>query len=208
MIADVPGARPVVDSRLAYQGKVWDVRTDRVDLGESGQVQRDYIHHTGAVAIMALDEADRVYLVRQYRHPVQAETWEPPAGLLDVRDEPPVEAAARELYEEADLRAGRWDTLVDFMTSPGGSSEGIRIFLARDLAPVPEGERHARHEEERDMEGRWVPLTEVLESIWAGDVQSPTIVAGALALDAARRSGWELLRPADAPWRRPPSLLG
>ncbi|SEJ70010.1 NUDIX domain-containing protein [Demequina mangrovi] len=207
MIADVPGARPVAQSRLVFQGGVWDVRSDDVDLGESGVVTRDYIHHTGAVAIMALNDADELYLVRQYRHPVQAETWEPPAGLLDLAGEPPVDAAARELHEEADLRAGRWDTLLDFMTSPGGSSEGIRIFLARDLSEVPEAERHARHEEERDMEGRWVPLAEVLASIWAGEAQSPTIVAGALALDAAKRSGWELLRPADAPWRRPPSLL-
>ncbi|WP_062307236.1 NUDIX domain-containing protein [Demequina subtropica] len=207
MIADVPGARPVRESALSFAGKVWDVRSDVVDLGESGVVTRDYIHHTGAVAVMALNEAGEVFLVRQYRHAVRAETWEPPAGLLDVAAEPPVDAAARELYEEADLRAGRWDTLVDFMTSPGGSSEGIRIFLARDITVVPDAERHARHEEERDMEGRWVPLSDVLDSIWAGEVQSPTIVAGALALDAARRSGWELLRPADAPWRRPPSLL-
>ncbi|MDN4476986.1 NUDIX hydrolase [Demequina sp. SYSU T00192] len=207
MIEDVPGARPVVETRLAYEGKVWNVRTDRVDLGESGQVQRDYIHHTGAVGIMAMDEAERVFLVRQYRHAVRAETWEPPAGLLDLRDEPPVEAAARELFEEADLRAARWDTLVDFMTSPGGSSEGIRMFLARDITAVPEAERFQRHEEERDMEGRWVPLDEILASIWAGTAQSPSLVVGALALDAARRSGWQTLRPADAPWRRPPSLL-
>ncbi|WP_062522065.1 NUDIX domain-containing protein [Demequina silvatica] len=207
MIEDVPGARPVVETRLAFEGKVWNVRSDRVDLGESGQVQRDYIHHTGAVGVMALNEAGEVFLVRQYRHPVRAETWEPPAGLLDLRDEPPVEAAARELFEEADLRAARWDTLVDFMTSPGGSSEGIRMFLARDLTAVPEAERFERHEEERDMEGRWVPLADILASIWAGTAQSPSLVVGALALDAALRSDGATLRPADAPWRRPPSLL-
>lgn len=206
MIADVPGARPVLDSSLAYGGRVWDVRSDTLDLGESGVVTRDYILHTGAVAIMAMDDQERVYLVRQYRHPVHAEIWEPPAGLLDMSAESPAAAAARELFEEADLRADRWDTLVDIMPSPGGSSEGIRIFLARSLTVVPEEERHAREEEERDMIGSWVPLDEVVASIWTGDVQCHTLVAGALALDGARRAGWETLRPADAPWRRPPSL--
>ncbi|WP_062389004.1 NUDIX domain-containing protein [Demequina iriomotensis] len=208
MIADVAGARPVLENTLVYAGRVWDVRSDVVDLGESGVVTRDYVHHNGAVAVFAMDEAERVFLVRQYRHPVHRELWEPPAGLLDVRDEPPLDAAARELFEEADLRAGRWDTLIDFLPSPGGSSEGIRIYLAREVTPVPVEERHARAEEERDMEGRWVPLDDVVASVLAGETQCHTLVVGALALDAARRSGFASLRPADAPWHRPPSRLG
>lgn len=206
MLADIPAPRPVVSSEHVFEGKVWDVRSDRVDLGDDRIVQRDYIFHTGAVAIIALNDAGEIYLVRQYRHPVRAECWEPPAGLTDVAAESPVEAAARELCEEADLTAGRWDVLVDFYATPGGSSEGIRVFLARDLAPVPEDERHVRTDEERDMEGRWVPLEDALAAVWAGRASSPTLVIGTLALDAARRAGWSTLRPADAPWRKPPSL--
>src|SRR5687768_11977462 len=96
--------------------------------------ERDYMRHVGAVGVVALDAEDRVVLVRQYRHPLRREIWELPAGLIDVPGEPLVEAAARELAEEADLRAGRFDLLVDANPSPGCSDEVIRLFLARDLS--------------------------------------------------------------------------
>lgn len=199
-LADVVAPRPVLSTVLDFHGKVWDVVTDEVDLGLGGVVHRDYIKHTGAVAIMALNDAGEVFLVRQYRHPVRRELWEPPAGLLDVAHEPPLAAAERELWEEADLRAATWHTLGDFFTTPGGVSERIRIFLARDLTEVPESERFEREAEELEMEGRWVPLPVLLEAIQAGRVGGPTTTVGAYALDAAIRSGFATLRPADAPW--------
>jgi len=203
--ADVPGGRRVLHSRRSFTGKVWDVTTDLVELGEGTVVTRDYMHHPGAVAIFALNDNGQVYLVRQYRHPVRTETWEPPAGLLDVRGEDPLEAAKRELHEEADLTAATWDVLIDFFSSPGGSSEGIRIYLARDLAPVPEDERHDRTDEERDMIGSWVDVPSILAAIERGAVAGPTLLLGAFALDAAMKADFATLRPADAPWRRPPA---
>ena len=202
--ADQPGGRHVLHSRRSFTGRVWDVTSDLVDLGESGVVTRDYMHHPGAVAVFALNEDSQVYLVRQYRHPVRTETWEPPAGLLDVRGEDPLAAAKRELHEEADLTADRWDVLIDFFTSPGGSSEGIRIYLARELQPVPEDERHERDAEERDMVGAWVDVPSILNAIRRADIAGPTLLLGAFALDAAMRADFSTLRPADAPWRRGP----
>lgn len=199
-LADVLAPRPVLSQTLQFKGRVWDVVTDEVDLGAGGVVHRDYVRHTGAVAVMALNDRGEVYLVRQYRHPVGRELWEPPAGLLDVAGEPPLEGAKRELWEEADLRAATWHTLADFFTTPGGVSERIRIFLARDLTEVPENERFDREAEELEMEGRWVPLTELLAGIQAGRVGAPTVSLGAYALDAAVRSGFATLRPADAPF--------
>jgi ADP-ribose pyrophosphatase len=155
--------------------------------------------------IVALNENDEIYLVRQYRHPVGIECWEPPAGLRDVADEPPVEAAKRELYEEADLTAATWHVLADYFPSGGGSSEAVRIFLARDLREVPGPDRHVRTDEERDMVGAWVSLDDVLAAIVAGRVHASSIVVGALAADLARRSGWATLRPADADWLVPPA---
>lgn len=204
LLHDVPGQRPVVATHQRFVGKVWDVSSDEVDLGQGRVVTRDYLKHTGAVAIMALNEAGEVYLVRQYRHPIGAECWEPPAGLLDAPGEAPVEAAKRELFEEADLTAATWHTLVDYHPSGGGTSESVRVFLARDLAEVPEAERHAREDEELDMEGRWVPLETLVASIYAGGVHSSTAVAGGLALHAALLQGLAPLRPADAPWLRAP----
>lgn len=202
-LADLPSSRPVVTTHERFTGKVWDVASDEVDLGDDRVVTRDYVRHTGAVVIVALNERDELYLVRQYRHPVGAECWEPPAGLLDMAGESPVDAARRELHEEADLTATRWDTLVDYYPSGGGSSEAVRIFLARDLDEVPESERHERTDEERDMIGAWVPLDDAVTAVLDGRVHASSAVAGILAADHARRSGFADLRPHDAPWLRP-----
>ncbi|QIM21051.1 NUDIX hydrolase [Phycicoccus sp. HDW14] len=199
-LADRLERRPVVESTLSFRGRVWDVRTDRVDLGEAGVVTRDYVDHTGAVAVLALDDDDRAVVIQQYRHPVAAYDWEVPAGLLDVDGEPPHLTAARELHEEADLEAGRWATLVDHWSSPGGSSEGLRIYLARDLTEVPETERHERQGEELGMPVRRVPLDDLVAGVLAGRLHSPTLVIAVLAAEALRARGWSGLRPADAPW--------
>ena len=202
-LADVPDARPVVAHYERFAGRVWDVVTDVVDLGEAGIVHRDYVSHTGAVVIMALNDLGEVYLVRQYRHPVATECWEPPAGLLDVDGESLVAAAQRELWEEADLKASTWHVLADYFPSGGGSSELVRVFLARGLAEVPLAERFERGEEERDMIGAWVPLSDLVEAVLAGRVRASSAVVGALALERAVREDFASLRPADAPLERP-----
>ena len=203
-LADVAAPRPTLARHERFEGRVWNLVSDEVELGHA-QVTRDFVQHTGAVAMVALNDSDEMYLVRQYRHPVGVECWEPPTGLLDIFDEPPVEAARRELHEEADLTAATWHVLADFFPSGGGSSEAVRVFLARDLATVPEAERHVRTDEEHDMVGAWVPLDEILAAIAAGRVHASSLVVGAMAADQARRAGWSTLRPADAPWLLPPT---
>ena len=189
---DLREPRPVVSHELLHAGRVWDVVGDVVDLGQA-QVVREYVDHPGAVAILALDDGDRVLLLSQYRHPVGHVLWEPPAGLLDVEGELPVAAAARELAEEADLVADTWAVLVDYFSSPGGSSERIVIFLARDLHPAPEV--FAREHEEADMVATWVPLDEAVDGVLSGRLHSPTTVLGVLAAEAARARGWSTLVP-------------
>lgn len=204
-LADAIGSRPVRSSQVRFEGRVWDVVTDRVDLGAAGDVVRDYVRHPGAVGVLALDEQGRVPLVHQYRHPVGMTLWELPAGLLDVDGEPPLDAARRELAEEADLRAGRWHTLIDWLLSPGGTSEAFRCYLARGLSPVLEAELHSRQGEEQGMELRWVDLDEACTGVLAGRLHNPSLVVGVLAACAARDAGWTTLRPADAPWPEHPS---
>lgn len=204
-LTDAIGPKHVPSSTVVFQGRVWDVVSEDVDLGGAGVVTREFIRHPGAVGILALDDDGRVPLVYQYRHPVGMSLWELPAGLLDVAGEPPAEAAARELAEEADLRAGRWHTLMDWMMSPGGMSEAFRLFLARDLTPVPHDERHDRDGEEMDMPTRWFDLDEVRAAVLAGRLHSPSLVVGVLAACAAREEDWATLRPADAPWPEHPA---
>jgi 8-oxo-dGDP phosphatase len=196
---DLAAPREVVHSELLHRGMIWDLVRDTVDLGDAGTVRREYVRHPGAVSVIALDDDDRVLLLRQYRHPVGQELWEPPAGLLDVPGEALQAAAARELAEEADLVAGRWWTLVDYASSPGGSDEALRVFLARDLRAVPEEERHLREAEEHGMPVAWVPLDEAVHAVLQGRVHNPSAVIGVLAAAAARSRGWADLRPADAP---------
>ncbi len=198
-LRDTPVDNAVLDSREIHSGAVWDVRSDDVDLGDGQTVRREFVVHTGAVSVLALDELDRVLLIRQYRHPVGMMLWEPVAGLLDVADESPRTGAARELVEEAGLVADEWHTLVDFETSPGGSSETIRMYLARRLSPVAGG-RPLGSGEERDLPLVWMPLEQVVEKVLAGDFTCPTTVTGALAAITHRNADWQLLRPDTAPW--------
>lgn len=195
---DAVSAR-VVRSDLVYEGRVWNIRRDEVDYNGS-TIVREYMDHTGAVAIVALDDADRVLLIKQYRHPIRARDWEIPAGLLDIDGEPPLASAQRELAEEADLVAGRWDVLADFATTPGGSDESIRIYLARDLSPADE--TFDRTDEEADIEVRWAGLDEVVDAILDRRVHNPSLVVGALAAHTSRARNWATLAPGDAPWPR------
>lgn len=206
-LGDEPSPRRVIHSETVYAGRIWDVVQDTFELstGEKPLV-RDYIDHPGAVAVLVLDEDDRVLLVRQYRHPVGMALWEIPAGLLDVEGEDPLDAAARELSEEADLTAGRWDVLVEIFNSPGSSSEALRIYLAREPQAVPDHELFERTEEEAEMQWQWVPLDEAVQAVLSGRVHNPSAVAGVLAASAARANGFTGLRPANDPWTAHPRL--
>jgi 8-oxo-dGDP phosphatase len=199
-VADEAVALHVVRSEPVFDGLVWDVRRDTVDLGDGQTVTRELIAHTGAVGVIVLNAADEVLLLRQYRHPVASYLWEPPAGLLDIAGEDALVCAKRELLEEADLRADEWHVLLDFYNSPGGSTEAFRCYLARGLHEVPAAERHEREGEERDMATAWVPLDEARDLVLAGYLHNPAAVSGILAASAARTMGWDTLRPADAPW--------
>lgn len=198
-LVDQPVDRVVVARDDLHRGLVWDLRRDTVELGDGQTVVREYVAHPGAVGVIAVDDSDRVLLLRQYRHPVGMMLWEPVAGLLDVADESPVTGAARELVEEAGLVGGRWDVLVDAELSPGGTSETIRLYLVRDLAPAPGG-RPPGDGEERDLPLTWVPLDDAVSAVLAGRLTSPSTVVGVLAAYASRAAGWSTLRPPDAPW--------
>jgi len=196
-------AHPVVDSQLVFEGLIFDVRRDRVDLGAGGVVTRDYIEHPGAVAVLALREvgdAPHVLLIQQYRHASTGFVWELPAGLLDVAGEPPWQAAARELAEEVDLLADEWHVLADDVTSPGAFAETVRVFLARGLHDVADADRHERTAEELTLRPLWVPLDDAVEAALAGRISNSATLVGLLAAHASRAGGWASLRPRDAAW--------
>jgi ADP-ribose pyrophosphatase len=162
---------------------------------------REVVEHLGAVAILALDAEGAVTMVHQYRHPLGHRLWELPAGLIDHAGEEPVEAAKRELVEEAGLAAGEWSTLVDVAASPGFTDEVVRVFLARDVSDV---DREMLGEEEADLVVAKFPLADAVAMALSGELVNGATVSGVLAAHAVV-TGAARTRPADAPWRDRPT---
>ncbi|MEU8654729.1 NUDIX hydrolase [Streptomyces sp. NPDC048737] len=199
-IKDTAQAWEIRATETPFVGKKTSVRTDEVVMPDGSVVHRDYQVHPGSVAVLALDDEDRVLLIKQYRHPVRQKLWEIPAGLLDVPGENPLHAAQRELYEEAHVKAEDWRVLTDVYTTPGGCDEAVRVFLARGLSEA-DGERFAVEDEEADMEHARVPVDELVRGVLAGELHNNCLVVGVLSLAAARGGeGLDVLRPAQAPW--------
>lgn len=193
----------ILSSETIWKGPIFALREDEIEVpGCDVPLARQYLCHPGAVGVIALtDEAmPKVALVQQYRHASRTRCWEIPAGLLDVAGEDYLHAAQRELREEADLVATKWNVLVDFFTSPGSSDESLRVFLARGISECEEP--FARTEEEATMRRAWVSLDEAVQMVLRGDLHNPTACLGVLGAWAALFTKTAELRPADAPWLR------
>lgn len=184
LLADEPVDVDVTDREQLARGRIVSLVRESFDYNGT-QTVREFVEHPGAVAVLALDDTDRVLLVQQYRHPIRARSWELPAGLLDVDGEDQLAAAQRELAEETDTVASEWSVLLDITTTAGASNEVVRIYLASGLGPA--AATFEREAEEADMELRRVPFDDVVASVLAGTIRNSILIAGVLAV-AARRS--------------------
>jgi len=189
-IRDVAERWPVTGSDVLARGRIVTLRTDTVRMPGGEIAVREVVEHPGAVAVVALDARGNVLLIRQYRHPAAAMLWELPAGLRDVKGEPLVRTAQRELLEETGYRAADWLVLIDYYPSPGISTERIRIYLARNLTLVPEPERgYVPEHEEAYLTVDWVPLDEAVRLALRGDLHNGVAILGILSAYAARGDG-------------------
>ncbi|WP_141938060.1 NUDIX domain-containing protein [Microbacterium sp. SLBN-154] len=177
-LGDEPVTPHVASAERVYTGRVWNVQRDVVRYA-GDELVREYVAHPGAAAVVALDAEGRIIVIQQYRHPIRHRDWEIPAGLLDVEGEPPLQTAKRELAEEVDLVAERWEPLVSIFTTPGGNDEVVHLFLARGLSAAPEV--HARGEEEADIRVEWIALADVVDAVIAGRFRNGILATGALA---------------------------
>ncbi|MFT3662160.1 MAG: NUDIX hydrolase [Gordonia sp. (in: high G+C Gram-positive bacteria)] len=192
-------------SETLYSGAILELRRDEVVMPGGRTARREVVAKHGAVAVVARDAHGRIAMVVQYRHPVGRRLLELPAGLLDGGpSETPVDAARRELAEEAGLAASSWRTLVDLDSSPGFTDESIRVFLAEGLSEIDGGERE---HEEADLVLRWLTLDDAVAAALSGELVNAIAVAGVLALAAAEHTGAALRAP-DAPWTDRPRRLG
>jgi 8-oxo-dGTP pyrophosphatase MutT (NUDIX family) len=183
-------------SELLHTGKIFALRIDQVRMPGGEIVTREVVENFGAVAIVAMDDDGRIPMIYQYRHPFGRRLWELPAGLLDIDGEAPHLTAARELHEEAGLRAETWRVLADLDSAPGFSDESVRVFLATGLTEI---DRPKAHDEEADMTLEWYPLAEAVQRIFSGDIVNSLAVSGILAAYAVS-DGVAETRPVDAPW--------
>jgi 8-oxo-dGDP phosphatase len=197
-IEDAAGRWPVVSTDEQLRNWLISVRTDKVQMPDNHYAERTVVTHLGAVAVVALDDAQRVLMIRQYRHPVGYQLWEIPAGLRDTDGESLLGTAQRELFEETGYRAREWHTLIDYFSSPGYSTERLRIFLARGVEPADDDHYH-RKDEEKFIVADWVPLHEAVRLALAGKLHSGPAIAGVLAGYAASSERFSGLRPASAP---------
>ncbi|HET9897255.1 MAG TPA: NUDIX hydrolase [Streptosporangiaceae bacterium] len=198
-LSDVVESWPVVTSDVIASSSIVTIRRDKVRMPDGAEAGRDVVEHPGAVAVLAMDDAGRVLLIRQYRHPVGRLLWEIPAGLRDIPGEPLEKTAQRELLEEVGYLASDWHVLADIYTSPGVSSERLRVFLATDLTQVPDTERdYVPVHEEAHLLIEWAPLNVVVARFLAGELHNGVTAVGVLAAYAARQDDFAPLRGTDA----------
>jgi ADP-ribose pyrophosphatase len=176
----------LITSKVVYRGGAFWVSKDEVVEPQGIRAQRDIVHHSGSVVILAVDETGkqpRILLERQYRHAAQSYLWELPAGRIDP-GEKPLPAAKRELLEETGYRAKSWKRILKFYASPGFVAETMSIYFARDLRAG-----QAQPEPDEVIEVRFFPLKSALDMVLRGVIKDAKTISGTLWL-----SHWASLR--------------
>ncbi len=152
-----------IASSHIHRGRVIDVSSERLRSANGRVYEVDFVRHPAAAAVVAVDEAGRVCVVRQYRHGIGDFLWEIPAGKLDPAEAPEA-GAARELNEETGVTAHRWTPLGLYIPAPGIFTEVIHLYLARELkvgAPNPDADE--------ELELVWVPIGEAIDKVLRGE---------------------------------------
>ncbi len=190
--ADAELGETTVESRVVHQGRTMTFRVDTIERPDGSRHRREIVGHPGAVAIVALDDADCLLLVRQFRTAAGRVLLEIPAGTLDVDEatgavEQPDGAARRELEEETGFRARTWRALGSFWTAPGFATERMHLYLASDLVSADE-DRLSPDEDEALTLVR-LPWLEALAAAEDGRIADAKSIVGILRLARLRASG-------------------
>jgi ADP-ribose diphosphatase len=172
-----------LSSRRVYEGKVLNLRVDRAALPGGGEAIREVVEFHGGVAILALDNANRVLLIRQYRYAVGETIWELPAGMLEPGEMPQV-CAERELEEETGYHAARLELLSRFYSTPGATDEVLHVYLATGLTP---GGR--RLEADERIEVTLTAWQEALAMVERGEIRDGKTIIGLLTFQSRLADG-------------------
>jgi ADP-ribose pyrophosphatase len=169
----------LLSSRIVHEGPVFDVVTDRVRLPHGHEADVDVVRHGPSVVVIAMPGSEEIVLVRQYRHAVNRELWELPAGNVD-EGESAEQAAARELHEEVGQSAASLERIGTLLATPGYCDEELVFFLATGIS---EAETHAAQDPDEHIEARRFTLTEVRELVGSGEIVDMKTVAGLALLE-------------------------
>ncbi|MDE6839450.1 MAG: NUDIX hydrolase [Oscillospiraceae bacterium] len=168
-------------SERVFDGRLLKVYRDQVELTNGGTSVREFVHHPGGAAVVALDGEGNVYLERQFRYPYHKVVTEIPAGKLEPGEDP-FDAIRRELEEEIGAAAGRWDPLGYIMPSVGYTDEMLYLYLARELTF---GERHLDQDE--FLEPFKLPFAEALAMAADGRINDAKTLAALFRADRLMR---------------------
>lgn len=160
-------------TREIYSGRLIRLNSETVSLPNGNDVELDIVHHPGGAVAVALNGADEVCMLRQFRHAVGGVIWELPAGCIDPGESEPLATARRELEEEAGVVARDWQSLGSIYTTPGFCDEVLYLFLARGLE-----ETRTDHGEDELIEVRWLPLDDALRMVMDNEIRDGKTVAG------------------------------
>ena len=163
-----------IERKMIYDGRVIKVSVDTVELPNGMRVPLELVRHPGGAAVVAIDEQNRVCLLRQYRHAAGGYIYELPAGKLEP-DEPPETTARRELVEEGAVSATHWSSLGAFFSSPGVFTEIIHLFLATGLAAAA-----SAPEDDEVFQVEWWPLDLAVERAYSGELADAKTIVGIL----------------------------
>ena len=165
----------IISSREAYTCRLFSVTEDQaVDPKTKFEIKRSVVRHNGSAVMMAVDDKQRILLVRQYRLPAGKYLWELPAGKVDA-GETPLQAARRELIEETGYRARKWEKLSRFYPSPGFVAERMTIYLATGLTAGA-----ATPMDDERIETRWFKRKELARMIAEGEIEDAKTIVGFL----------------------------
>jgi len=181
-LQDAPQQWEVRETTRPFDSAFISLRNDVLAGHDGADFTRTVVEHQGAVGVLALDEEERVLLLRQYRHAAEQRLLQIPAGLRDLPGEPAAETAARELAEEGQVQATQWRELLSLMPSPGLTDERWVIYLAQDLSPARPVESFVAEHEEADMSLLWVPLDEAVSAVLDGRIVDAMAAASLLAV--------------------------
>lgn len=167
-----------LSDELIHSGHVIDLHKSMFRSPSGDLIERDVVHHPGAVSVVPLLDSGEVVLVSQFRAPLRRNLLEIPAGKRDVVGEPPEATAERELVEEVGLSAGKLEKLALFHNSVGFSDEESHVFLATDLKGV-ESDRKGAEEEHMDVIR--VPLGEIPGMLQRAEITDAKTMIGLMA---------------------------